>query len=267
MCRTRLAVAILAACLSVTAACVLRPAWLSLAIDGGLESAWLETSQFRHRILVNEVRGTNLNIFIEGDGGPWIRETRVSVDPTPANPVLLRLMLGVSQPAVYLGRPCYFGTASDRACDPTLWTFERYGEAVVSSMCEAANRLARDYSASSLRLIGYSGGAAIAIGMSICTERLESIITIAGNLDPDAWAFYHGYSPLTDITPLQQAMQSPSAFDETHWQCRDDEKIPPSITRGYFLQRPNAIQHIVDDCSHAEGWEQYWSRIFDDGAS
>lgn len=244
--------------------CALRPAWQTLANEGGLEPQWLQGTRFRHLVLANGIRGNKLHIYIEGDGSPWIYETRVTVDPTPTNPVLLRLMLGAAHPAVYLGRPCYFGAASDTGCEPALWTYDRYGRQVVDSMCEATNKLVRRYAAESVELIGYSGGGAIAVGMTDCTERLGSLVTIAGNLDPDAWTRYHDYSPLGDTSPLAKANNTSYSALEAHWQCRNDANIPPSITDAYFARRPDAIRHIVDDCAHAKGWEAYRSRIFDD---
>ncbi len=252
---------IAAACALMLSACVLRPAWQKLAIDGALQKRWLDTGQFRHLVLSNGVAGRKLHIYVEGDGGPWIGESRVSVDPTPTNPVLLRLMHDATHTAVYLGRPCYFGSASDEECDPKLWTFDRYGHAVVSSMCVAANMLALQHQAESVQLIGYSGGAAIVLGMSICTDRLTSLTTIAGNIDPTAWTRHHGYSPLNDLSPLSTAMRNSRAIAETHWQCSDDRNIPPPITNDYFATRKSAVRHIVDACSHSMGWEQHWAQI------
>ena len=146
-----------------------------------------------------------------------------------------------------------------------LWTFDRYGKVVVDSMCGAANTLSQEAGAETVELIGYSGGGAIVVGMQSCTQRLVSLTTIAGNLDPQGWASHHGYSPLRDLAPLDNAMNH--SIRETHWQCRGDTNIPPAITDGYFKKRSNAIRHIVDDCSHAGGWERYQSRIFSMDAS
>ncbi len=250
-----------AACPMFLAACVLRPAWQKLATEGRLNAYWLEGTRFRHRVLANDVTGKALRVYVEGDGGPWIRERRVSVDPTPVNPVLLRLMYRAPHSAVYLGRPCYFGAASDKACGPAYWTFERYGQAVADSMCAAVNRIAADFGAQSVTLIGYSGGGAIVLGMRACTERLDRLITIAGNLDPDAWARYHGYTPLGDLAPVTAALDATDAVAESHWQCRDDENVPPPVTDAYFLARRAAIRHIVDACSHSSGWENFWPQI------
>lgn len=249
------------ACLLQPSACALRPEWQSLASEGGLQSRWIDTGAFGHRVLANDQPGEVLRIYVEGDGTPWIRETRVSLDPTPTNPVMLSLMHDETRPAAYLGRPCYFGSATDARCDERLWTFDRYGTQVVASMCKAANELARERGASSVELFGYSGGAAIVIGMKHCTENLVALTTIAGNLDPDAWTVFHDYTPLGDLSPLQTTNQVNDAVPETHWQCRDDENIPPGITDAFFLTRKNATRHLVTECSHATGWHHYWSQI------
>ncbi len=259
--RTLLVVAI--ALQLMVSGCVLRPAWQKLAIEGNLESRWLDARRFRHLVLWNKEHGTHLRIYVEGDGRPWIRETRVSVDPTPSNPVLLRLMQDATHPAVYLGRPCHFGSATDKGCDERWWTFDRYSRVVVDSMCAAANQVSRQIGAETVQLIGYSGGGAIVVRMNECTDRVVSISTIAGNLDPGAWAEHHGYSPLTNPAPLGPAASRHSDVAETHWQCRDDHIVPPAITDSYFATRPGAVRYVVDSCSHSVGWQQYWSRIID----
>jgi hypothetical protein len=253
--------------ISILTACVLRPEWQRLAVDGKLESAWLDTGTFRHRWLWNEVSGSHLRIYVEGDGTPWIREDRVAIDPTPTNPVLLSLMHDTGDPAVYLGRPCYFGTATAKGCDARWWTFDRYGRTVVESMCAAANEISRQAGADTVALVGFSGGGAIVIGMRQCTDRLVSVSTIAGNLDPDAWAGYHDYAPLRDDAISGEAGATPDSVNEVHWQCRDDENIPPMITDRYFASHPQATRHIVDSCTHATGWQAYWSRIIENAAA
>jgi len=239
------------------AACSINPAWRILADEGRLASSLIDTGMFRHRVLANNIAGDHLVVYVEGDGTPWIREDRVSIDPTPTNPVMLRLMLPASHPAVYLGRPCYFGLATSPACESRWWTFDRYGRRVVDSMCAAVNDLAR--SAESVSLVGYSGGGAIVVRMSACTRKLDSVTTIAGNLDADAWTTLHGYTPLVD-DPRAVSLPPPGVA-ETHWQCRTDTNVPPEITDGYFALRPSAVRHIVDDCSHASGWEQVQSQL------
>jgi pimeloyl-ACP methyl ester carboxylesterase len=242
-------------------ACVLRPAWQKLADEQGLQAGRLETGSFEHLVLQKDGAGMQLRILVDGDGTPWLRDTRIAVDPTPANPVLLHLMADVEGPAVYLGRPCYFGTATNPECDARFWTHDRYGREVVDSMCIAVNELARRFAVDSVHLIGFSGGGTIVVAMASCTERAAQVSTVAGNLDPRAWTRYHGYSPLRDLTPLDAAMASRSLYPEIHWQCAADDIVPPAVTDAYFAAVAGAKRRIVDSCSHASGWQQYWSAI------
>lgn len=244
---------------AVVGACSVKPEWQRVAAGAGLNVAWVDTGVFRHLVIANAHPDRHLRIYIEGDGLPWILERRIALDPTPANPLLLRLMADDAHAAVYLGRPCYFGTATSDSCEPALWTVERYADSVVRSMCDAANQLSLERQARSVALIGYSGGGAIAIAMRSCTLGLNSITTIAGNLDVEAWVKYHKYSPL--VLPVLAESASGAPVAETHWQCRDDRKIPPHITDRYFEKRPEAIRILVDDCDHDTGWERYRSRI------
>lgn len=54
--------------------------------------------------------GDVLRVYIEGDGHAWQSRTRPSADPTPHNPVGLRLALADPSPAplLYLARPCQY---------------------------------------------------------------------------------------------------------------------------------------------------------------
>jgi hypothetical protein len=248
--------------LSITlSGCVLRPEWQKLAIEQELQSRRLDTSRFQHLVLEKNTPGTHLVFYVEGDGTPWIRDSRVAVDPTPANPVLLRLMENSAGASVYLGRPCYFGLSTSKGCEPRLWTFDRYGREIVESMCIAANEIASQHGAQTVQLIGYSGGGTIVVGMRACTDHLVAVTTIAANLDPRAWAEFHEYSPLNDLSPLDSAATHTNSVSEMHWQCRDDHIIPPKITDAYFAATKNARRRIVQPCSHASGWKQYWPEI------
>lgn len=241
--------------------CALRPAWQALAIDGGLAVDWVDSGRFRHLALSNGLAGQHLRIYVEGDGTPWIRGVRVSVDPTPADPLLLRLMHDADHPAVYLGRPCYFGTASDPNCGSRLWTVDRYGVEVIGAMCDAANRVIDDSDARTVQLIGYSGGGVIVSRMRACTNRLVEISTVAANLDPGHWAAHHGYTPLGKTAVVDGPARVAGRVSEVHWQCTGDTNVPPAVTETYFESNPHAQRRLVDDCTHSTGWSRYWSEI------
>jgi hypothetical protein len=241
--------------------CALRPAWQTLATEQQLQTNWLDTGSFRHLVLEKDGAGQLLRIFVDGDGTPWVRQSRISRDPTPSNPVLLRLMQDAPGPAVYLGRPCYYGTATSKGCEARLWTFDRYGQDVVDSMCAAATELARRFAAETVQLIGYSGGGTLVVAMAVCAVNVVAITTIAANLDPTAWADYHDYSPLHDLRPLEKSVANQMRVAEVHWQCAHDANVPPETTSAYFAAVAGAARRVVENCTHGSGWERYWPEI------
>ena len=67
--------------------------------------------------------GDRLVVYIEGDGLAWINRGQISEDPTPTDPVALRLAARDDAASVlYLARPCQFVTGSEaRNCAPRYW--------------------------------------------------------------------------------------------------------------------------------------------------
>jgi pimeloyl-ACP methyl ester carboxylesterase len=159
--------------------------------DYGLRGGGFELKSYRNRGVLPSGR---LHIYLEGDGTPWITRTRVALDPTPRNPLALRLMALDPAPAVYLARPCYNGIAGAPGCSPWLWTSGRYSEVVVSSMESALRSLIAAQALSEVVLIGYSGGGVIAWLLAQRIPEVRVLVTIAANLDIDTWADRRGFS-------------------------------------------------------------------------
>ena len=86
--------------------------------------------------------GDVLRVYIEGDGHAWQSRTRPSADPTPHNPVGLRLALADPSPAplLYLARPCQYARGEVlRHCATRYWTSARLSEEVISSLDAAVS--------------------------------------------------------------------------------------------------------------------------------
>jgi hypothetical protein len=105
-----------------------------------------------------------LHVYIEGDGRPFLEPTTVAFDPTPRDPLMLRLMALDPAPSVYLGRPCYFGLDHDRGCNPAYWTVRRFAPEVVDSLAAALRSEAARSAARSIELYGHSGGGTLMVG-------------------------------------------------------------------------------------------------------
>jgi hypothetical protein len=210
-------------------------------------------------------RGKNLSggpvhVYIEHDGRPWLDETTVSPDPTPTNPLMLRLMALDPASSLYLGRPCYFGLAATRGCSPLVWTHERYSERVVESMAAALRRVLPGPD-SDVVFIGSSGGGTLAMLLAERFPRTRGVITVAGNLDISAWAAHHGYTPLEGS--LNPALRPPldASIMQIHYVGGRDRHVPALIIRPFAAARPGTRIIEYPGFDHACCWEEVWPEI------
>jgi dienelactone hydrolase len=174
---------------------------------------------------------------------------------------VLKLMARDKVPSVYLGRPCYHGQASEAECDANLWTFGRYRVEVLESMKAALSHAIREGRYREVVLIGYSGGGTLAMLMAREPAPAVAIVTVAGNLDPDAWANLHGYRPLFDsLNPATQP-PLPDEIMQLHYAGARDRNVPPSLIAAE-IKRQHAREFVVfPDFDHACCWEEQWDEI------
>ena len=198
-----------------------------------------------------------LHVYIEGDGLPWRTPTLVADDPTPRTPLMLELMADDPAPSLYLGRPCYFGHAADPPCTPSLWTDRRYSATVVDAMSAALRKFVKNRRIRRLVFIGHSGGGALALLIANQFDAVSLVVTLAGNLDTDAWTKLHGFSPLTgSLNPALQAKRQP--FPELHYLGLQDANLPPEIFEPIAKARNRASVILVNNADHACCWAQVW---------
>ena len=89
---------LLAACASVPSVEVRRQHAAELAASQGWQTLQLDTKPFRLRAFAPAEAGQHelLTLYLEGDGFAWINSRRPSPDPTPLDPLALRLALADS---------------------------------------------------------------------------------------------------------------------------------------------------------------------------
>jgi len=208
------------------------------ALDRGLQAETVLGTDFHHRIFrtgnPNGDRSAPLILLIDGDGRAFLDRQHVAADPTPDRSWLLDLAptLAPLGPVVYLGRPCYYGTNTDEACTPRLWTLDRYGDAVVASLSKATAALLAP--GQRALIVGYSGGGVLAVlvGQRL-GERTLGVITFAAPLDVTAWADLHGYSRLDgSIDPANDPARYTSLCQRHLFGSRDRE-VPPELVSGW----------------------------------
>ncbi len=246
-----LAVALLAACAS--------PAghFDDAASALGLRAGEVAGAGFHHRTYAGPPRpGRALHVYLDGDGTPYFAGLP-ALDPTSRNTLILSLMVRDPGPAVLLGRPCYHGMTDEFPCDGALWTSRRYSEEVVASMTAAIRRLLTDGDYVSAVLIGYSGGGVLAMLIAERLPQTIAVVTIAANLDPDAWAAHKGFPPLTGSLNPATRPPLPPAIRQLHLSGGRDEVVPPRLT-GRGVRGDNAVFEVIEGFDHRCCWQDIW---------
>lgn len=227
----------------------------------GLRRAVLAGDPFRHVVYRRApVRSTKkLHVYIEGDGVAWRMRTLISSDPTPRNPLMLRLMALDSASALYLGRPCYFGLARDPECHFDYWTFMRFSEEVIDSMVTVIRQQSSIYE--SIVLIGHSGGGALAMLIAEHLPAVDAVVTVAGNLDTEGWVRHHRYSPLRGSLNPATRPRLPDRVRQLHLVGAADQVIPPELVVDWISRQPAAEHWIFENFDHSCCWQQQWDNV------
>lgn len=233
------------------------------ALADGFTAEPVAGAGFVHTVLTRRGAGSAmpLHIYIEGDGTPWQLGRVPARDPTPRNALALRLAALDDHDVIYVGRPCYFGHAADPGCDVSQWTSGRYGNGIVESMAAVIRRLLGDGPQRPIILIGYSGGGSLATLIADRLDGVLAVLSIAANLDTDAWTRQHGYLPLSGS--LNPANLKNTARQTLHVQVigSDDTVVPEAVTLSYQEKHPELVVWPYPDSDHACCWEQRWPEI------
>ncbi len=146
-------------------------------------------------------KGRPATVYIEGDGNiGWNDLTVPWTDPTPVQPAALQMAADDnSANVIYLGRPCQYAGAMDtRPCTRALFTTHRYSPQAINAVSAALDNLKKRYSIPSFSLVGYEGGAAVAVELAAVRDDITSLRTVGGVLDTRIAAPKEKMSPWMD---------------------------------------------------------------------
>jgi len=215
------------------------------------------------------VQASRLTVYIEGDGFAWLNNSTPSTDPTPRDPLGLRLAL--AQPAgnvAYLGRPCQYGHINPAECPQRYWTQARLAPEVIAATDKAIDVLVARFGATRLTLVGYSGGGAVAALLAARRNDVDRLITVASNLDHRAWTTHHGVQPLSGSLNPADEVDKLRRVDQWHLVGSEDRVVPPWLASS-FAERFSPTQRIVVEvksgfdhqCCWAEQWPSIWGNV------
>lgn len=202
-----------------------------------------------------------LTLYIEGDGLAWLSRTRPSSDPTPLDPLALRL--AARDPAAnvgWLARPCqYAGRAACR--DDALWTEARFSEPAVQAAMRGVDALLQP--GQKIHLVGYSGGGAIAALVAARRSDVLSLRTVAGNLDTALVSEIHKVSPLSaSLNPAGIAPRL-AALPQIHFSGGRDRVVPATVAIRFLARQTPACGRLmtVQQADHEQGWTEAWPHL------
>lgn len=236
-----------------------------LAKQEGFQQHVIATDSFNVFSLLSASKEKNdkiLDVYIEGDGFAWVSRRQVSQNPTPINPLAFHLAVAGKGATAYLARPCQYVNSSK--CTKSYWTGKRFSSEVVIASGQAIDRLKELSGTSRIRLFGYSGGGAVAALLASERDDVDLLVTIAGNLAPDYWAKYHGFSLLVgSLSPADYA-QRLQGVKQIHFVGANDTNIVPEVSASYrasFEHQKNITVVLVSGADHSCCWKKLWPQL------
>ncbi|UEM04421.1 alpha/beta hydrolase [Skermanella rosea] len=237
-----------------------------IAAGGGLTRSTLRSGGFDIAVWSRfDQPGAPVHVYVEGDGYAWSSPTDPSSDPTPLNPMALRLAALDGGPNVlYLGRPCQFRPAGSRdSCESTFWTSRRLAEPVIAALDGAIDR-ALPTPPHRLVLIGYSGGGGAVVLLAARRSDVAAVVSVAGNLATAAWTSHHRISPLSGSLDPSDSARRLGALPQLHLVGARDGVVPRLVADSYARRAaPDACLRIlqVAGASHDKGWLEEWPAV------
>ena len=240
--------------------------FIDAATQLGLSNQLVIGSPHQHRLFTNSLASHSdiikeLHVYLDGDGTPWRTSTRIADDPTSRNPLILEMMAKDPAAAVLIGRPCYYGLNISPLCNESLWTSHRYAAEVVVSMNAAIQQWMSSKEINHLVLIGYSGGGVLATLLVPYLQKTSTVITIAANLDIEAWSRHHGHlPPVASLNPAKDA-HIPASVRQIHLAGLQDENVPAGIIEAFSRTQKNALYLPFPKFDHVCCWLDIWPDV------
>lgn len=204
-----------------------------------------------------------VTIYIEGDGLAWRSRYVPSSDPTPPDPIGLRLAVADPAPAVaYLARPCQYVTSP--RCAVEAWTSHRFSPAAIAATNRAIDRLKGLFSAERVVLAGYSGGGVMAALIAAERTDVAGLVTVAAPLDVGFWVRHHDVAPLSgSLDPARCCAASLALLPQRHVVGTRDDVTPRPVVEsfGRALGAGAPIRILAVDSDHECCYVTLWPSL------
>jgi len=187
-----------------------------------------------------------LRLYIEGDG-----------DPNPSHLVALDFAERDTNPnVIYIARPCQWSNEPLCKQKPNIYGQDRFHTEIMSEMTELITYLMKKYHATDVELIGYDGGAVVALNVAtkVPTKR---VITIAGIVGLSSYNAYHNLPDTEDAEDPEKNHFELAKIPQIHYVGARDEITPRQLAE-YFVKKldqpKSAVVKVVPDVNHVN-WQ------------
>lgn len=209
-------------------------------------------------------------VYIEGDGLAFFGKRGPSPNPTPTNPIALRLAAHDNGPnVIWLARPCQYGGFNNH-CRYPYWTSKRFAPEIISTYQHMLESLKQQYRFSSFELIGFSGGGAIAALLAENRNDVQSLRTIAGNLDHDTVNRLHHVPLMPESLNPRDHADRIAQLPQRHFIGGKDTIITPAVFDSFqqaMGPSPCIRSTLVETADHENGWEALWPQLLAEDVS
>lgn len=241
----------------------------NLAARAELEKSIIKTKEFYLTTFskIKNPKNHILSVYIEGDGLSWKNKFTPSNNPTPTNPIALKMAISDKSPNIlYIARPCqYTSFELDKNCQVKFWTNARFADIVIKSTNEAITKFVRQYGFKKINLYGYSGGGAVAMLVAARRDDVKYIATIAANLDHQQLTKIHNVTSMNEsLSPINYIIQTKN-IPQLHIAGTKDKIVPPAVICS-FVDKVNAKGgkasfKLMDATHEYEYWPEVWDEI------
>ena len=259
---------LLAACTTVQAPHARQAQADALAVAMGWQASRIPAGPFElvaYAPRIIQPAGT-LSVYIEGDGFAWVSGSTPSADPTPREPIALKLALAhPAGNAAYLARPCQYVDAERSGCAQHYWTRGRFAPEAIEAADLALDALKIRFGARQLVLVGYSGGGAVAVLLAARRDDVVQLVTVAGVLDHREWTAHHGVEALSGSLNAADVAERLARLPQIHFVGGKDRVIPPELAQRWprpFAGLGNANLRIIPGFDHLCCWAEQWPSLF-----
>ena len=240
----------------------------SLATQAGFKPIALKTKLFDLKAFIKPSANPDyeITIYLEGDGRPWASSFRPPRDPSPLDPLSLRLAtVAPTAPIGYIARACQFLDAKAlESCPSRYWTFARFAPEVIDATSRAVNLLKARTNSKRVHLVGFSGGGVLAALVAAQRKDVASLITIAAPLDLRVWTEHHGITPMYGSLQPTDFVKTLNKIPQIHFVGTNDA-VSPSLVQQSFLKKlgqPTTARIVaIEGYNHQCCWAENWSKL------